>query len=379
MLRIVESSLLKILNKQLFLAGEVKMIRLTTLIITILGLSIGSANADPKKIGFIYIGPPGDHGWTYMHDVGRQYMESQLGDAVTSTYIENVPENADAVRAIRKLAASGHDLIFTTSFNYMDQTLEVAKEFPNVKFEHATGYMRAENVSTYSARFYEGRTISGHIAGKMTKSNIIGYIASFPIPEVVRGINAFYLAASKVNPDIQIKIIWAFTWYDPGKEADAANTLINQGADILVQHTDTFAPCQAAEKAGVLAFGQASNQEEFCPNSHLTAIEDIWGPYYAQRAKAVVDGTWSEKDTWDGMAEGMVVMSPYNAKLMPTDLIQEAVAMEIAIKDGSLHPFTGPIYDQSGELRVAEGEVADDFMMATMDWYVQGIDGELPQ
>jgi len=355
------------------------MIRLITLIITILGVSIGSANADPKKVGFIYIGPPGDHGWTYMHDVGRQYMESQLGDAVTSTYIENVPENADAVRAIRKLAASGHDLIFTTSFNYMDQTLEVANEFPDVKFEHATGYMRAENVSTYSARFYEGRTISGHIAGKMTKSNIIGYIASFPIPEVVRGINAFYLAASKVNPDIQIKIIWAFTWYDPGKEADAANTLINQGADILVQHTDTFAPCQAAEKAGILAFGQASNQEEFCPNSHLTAIEDIWGPYYAQRAKAVVDGTWAEKDTWDGMAEGMVVMSPYNTKLMPTDLIQEAVAMEIAIKDGSLHPFTGPIYDQSGELRVAEGEVADDFMMATMDWYVQGIDGELPQ
>ena len=355
------------------------MIRILLLITAILGFSIGSANADPKKVGFIYIGPPGDHGWTYMHDVGRQYMESQLGDAVTSTYIENVPENADAVRAIRKLAASGHDLIFTTSFNYMDQTLEVAKEFPDVKFEHATGYMRAPNVSTYSARFYEGRTISGHIAGKMTKSNVIGYIASFPIPEVVRGINAFYLAASKVNPDIQIKIIWAFTWYDPGKEADAANTLINQGADILVQHTDTFAPCQAAEKAGVLAFGQASNQEEFCPNAHLTAIEDIWGPYYAQRAKAVVDGTWAEKDTWDGMAEGMVVMSPYNAKLMPTDLIQEAVEMEIAIKDGSLHPFTGPIYDQAGEWRVAEGEVADDFMMATMDWYVQGIDGELPQ
>ena len=355
------------------------MIRLITLIISILGVSIGSANADPKKVGFIYIGPPGDHGWTYMHDVGRQYMESQLGDAVTSTYIENVPENADAVRAIRKLAASSHDLIFTTSFNYMDQTLEVANEFPDVKFEHATGYKRAPNVSTYSARFYEGRTISGHIAGHLTKTNTIGYIASFPIPEVVRGINAFYLAASKVNPDIKIKIIWAFTWYDPGKEADAANTLINQGADILVQHTDTYAPCQAAEKAGVLAFGQASNQEEFCPNAHLTAIEDIWGPYYAQRAQAVVDGTWAEKDTWDGMAEGMVVMSPYNAKLMSTDLIQEAVAMEIAIKDGTLHPFTGPIYDQSGELRVAEGEVADDFMMATMDWYVQGIDGELPQ
>ena len=378
-MRIVELSLIKILNKQLFLAGEVKMIRLIILITTFLGLAVGSANADPKKIGFIYIGPPGDHGWTYMHDQGRQYMESQLGDAVSSTYIENVPENADAVRAIRKLAASGHDLIFTTSFNYMDQTLEVAKEFPDVKFEHATGYMRADNVATYGARFYEGRTISGHIAGHLTKTNTIGYIASFPIPEVVRGINAFYLAASKVNPDIKIKIIWAFTWYDPGKEADAAKTLINQGADILVQHTDTFAPCQEAEKAGVLAFGQASNQEEFCPNSHLTAIEDVWGPYYAARAKAVVDGTWSSSDTWDGMDKGMVVMSPYNAKLMPSDLIQEAVAMEIALKDGSMHSFEGPIYNQAGELMVPEGGVADDGMLLGMNWYVQGIDGELPQ
>ena len=378
-MRILELSLIKILNKQLFLAGEVKMIRLIILITTFLGLTIGSANADPKKIGFIYIGPPGDHGWTYMHDQGRQYMESQLGDAVSSTYIENVPENADAVRAIRKLAASGHDLIFTTSFNYMDQTLEVAKEFPDVKFEHATGYMRADNVATYGARFYEGRTISGHIAGHLTKTNTIGYIASFPIPEVVRGINAFYLAASKVNPDIKIKIIWAFTWYDPGKEADAAKTLINQGADILVQHTDTFAPCQEAEKAGVLAFGQASNQEEFCPNSHLTAIEDIWGPYYAARAKAVVDGTWSSTDTWDGMDKGMVVMSPYNAKLMSSDLIQEAVAMEIALKDGSMHSFEGPIYNQAGELMVPEGGVADDGMLLGMNWYVQGIDGELPQ
>jgi simple sugar transport system substrate-binding protein len=367
------------LNKQLFLAGEVKMIKLITTTIIFLGLMLGSANADQKKIGFIYIGPPGDHGWTYMHDQGRQYMESQLGDAVSSTYIENVPENADAVRAIRKLAASGHDLIFTTSFNYMDQTLEVAKEFPDVKFEHATGYMRADNVATYGARFYEGRTISGHIAGHLTKTNTIGYIASFPIPEVVRGINAFYLAASKVNPDIKIKIIWAFTWYDPGKEADAAKTLINQGADILVQHTDTFAPCQEAEKAGVLAFGQASNQEEFCPNSHLTAIEDVWGPYYADRAKAVVDGTWSSTDTWDGMDKGMVVMSPYNAKLMSSDLIQEAVAMEIALKDGSMHSFEGPIYNQAGELMVPEGGVADDGMLLGMNWYVQGIDGELPQ
>ena len=370
------------LNTILFLTGEVKVIKLFkyfTIILSFVGLTLNTAYADPKKVGFIYIGPPGDHGWTYMHDVGRKYMESQLGDAVTSTYIEGVPENADAVRAIRKLASSGHDLIFTTSFNYMDQTLEVANEFPNVMFEHATGYKRADNVSTYSARFYEGRTIIGHIAGKMSKTNIVGYIASFPIPEVVRGINAFYLAASKVNPDIKIKVIWAFTWYDPGKEADAANTLINQGADIIVQHTDTFAPCQAAEKAGVLAFGQASNQEDFCPNAHLTAIEDIWGPYYAKRAKAVVDGTWSSQDTWEGMAEGMVVMSPYNAKLMSPELIQEAINMEIAIKDGTLHSFAGPIYNQAGELVVPEGQNADDGMLAGMGFYVQGIDDELPQ
>ena len=355
-----------------------KLLQLMAVLLSVMFFSVAHAG-DKIKVGFIYVGPIGDHGWTYRHDIGRLDVEKHFGDKVETTYLENVKYGPDAERAIRSMAQEGMDIIFATSFGYMEPMLKVAKEFPNVKFEHATGYKRAANVSTYSARFYEGRTISGHIAGKMTKSNIIGYIASFPIPEVVRGINAFYLAASKVNPDIQIKIIWAFTWYDPGKEADAANTLINQGADILVQHTDTFAPCQAAEKAGILAFGQASNQEEFCPNAHLTAIEDIWGPYYAQRAQAVVDGSWAEKDTWDGMAEGMVVMSPYNAKLMPTDLIQEAVAMEVAIKDGTLHPFTGPIYDQAGELRVAEGEVADDFMMATMDWYVKGIDGELPQ
>jgi len=382
-----------VLNTTLLLTGEVKVVKFLKYFTIILaffgltlsnyscffGLTLSTAYADPKKVGFIYIGPPGDHGWTYMHDQGRKHMENQLGGAVTTTYIENVPENADAVRAIRKLASSGHDLIFTTSFNYMDQTLEVANEFPNVMFEHATGYKRADNISTYSARFYEGRTIIGHIAGKMTKTNTIGYIASFPIPEVVRGINAFYIAASKVNPDIKIKVIWAFTWYDPGKEADAANTLINQGADIIVQHTDTFAPCQAAEKAGVLAFGQASNQEDFCPNAHLTAIEDVWGPYYAARAQAVVDGTWSSTDTWHGMAEGMVVMSPYNAKLMSADLIQEAINMEIAIKDGTLHPFAGPIYNQAGELVVPEGQNADDGMLAGMGFYVQGIDDELPQ
>ena len=357
----------------------INLIKLLSILSVFFSFFLNSANADQKKVGFIYIGPPGDHGWTYQHDQGRQDMQSALGDSISTTFIENVPENADAVRAIRKLASSGHDLIFTTSFNYMDQTLEVASEFPDIKFEHATGYKRADNLSTYSGRFYEGRVIEGHIAGRLTKTNTIGYIASFPIPEVVRGINAFYLAASKVNPDIKIKIIWAFTWYDPGKEADAANTLLNQGADIIVQHTDTFAPCQAAEKAGAMAFGQASDQSHFCPNAHLTSIIDDWGPYYTKSAKALVDGTWSSRDTWGGMNTGMVAMGPYNSKLMSSELIQEVVNMEIAIKDGSLHAFEGPIYNQAGELVVPDGQVADDGMLLGMNFYVKGIDGDLPQ
>jgi simple sugar transport system substrate-binding protein len=343
-------------------------------LLMILSLSTTIFAKEPK-IGFIYIGPPGDHGWTYMHDQGRKDIEIDLG--YKTTYIEGVPENADAVRAIRKLAESGHDLIFTTSFNYMDQTLEVAKEYPNIKFEHATGYKRADNVSTYSARFYEGRTIIGHIAGKETKSNIVGYIASFPIPEVIRGINAFYLAASKVNPDIEVKIIWAFTWYDPGKEADAAKILISQGADIIVQHTDTYAPCQVAEEMGVKAFGQASDQEAFCPNAHMTAIIDDWGSYYVARAKAIADGTWKSTDTWWGLDKGMVKMSRY--RNMSPDTKYEAIAIQKGLTSGEIHSFEGPIYNQAGELVVPAGAVADDGMLAGMNFYVQGIEGSLPQ
>ena len=341
----------------------------------VVALGVSTVLAKDTKVGFIYIGPPGDHGWTYRHDVGRQAIENELG--LKTTFIEGVPENADAVRAIRKLAQSGHDLIFTTSFNYMDQTLEVAKEFPNVKFEHATGYKRIDNVSTYSARFYEGRTIIGHIAGKESETGVVGYIASFPIPEVIRGINAFYLAASKVNPDIEVRVIWVFTWYDPGKEADAANTLINQGADIIVQHTDTFAPCQAAEKAGVKAFGQASDQAAFCPNAHMTAIIDDWDSYYVARAKDVVNGTWESTDTWWGLDEGMVKMAPY--RNMDPDTKFEAIKLQNDLTSGAVHSFEGPIYNQAGELVVAEGAVADDGMLAGMSFYVQGIDDTIPQ
>ena len=231
-----------------------------------------SAKAD-FKVGFVYIGPTGDHGWTYQHDEGRKAVEAA---GIKTTYVESVKYGADAERVIRQLAQSGHDLIFTTSFGYMDATNKVAKDFPNVKFEHATGYKREHsNVSTYSARFYQGRTILGHIAGKLTKTNTIGYIASFPIPEVIRGINAMTLAAQKVNPNIKTKIVWVFSWYDPGKEAEAAQALIDQGADIIMQHTDSTAPVQTAEKAGIWSFGQASDMQRFAPKSILTSIIEV--------------------------------------------------------------------------------------------------------
>ena len=217
--------------------------------------------AAQTKVGFVYVGPVTDHGWTYEHNRGRLAVEEAFGDDVETTYLENIPESADAERVLTQLALSGHEIIFTTSFGYMDPTINVAERFPNVKFEHATGYKRADNVSTYSARFYEGRAVIGHIAGKMTESNVVGYIASFPIPEVIRGINSAYIHAKNANPDVEFKIVWVFTWFDPAKEADAATTLIEQGADILIQHTDTAAPMTIADEKGIFAFGQASGHE----------------------------------------------------------------------------------------------------------------------
>ena len=340
-----------------------------------LATGMGAAQAEDVKVGFVYVGPIGDHGWSYRHDIGRQAIEAELG--AETSYVESVPEGADAERVIRQMAQTGHNLIFTTSFGYMNPTEKVAKQFPNVKFEHATGYKRADNLSTYAARFYEGRYVAGVIAGKMTKSNIVGYVGSFPIPEVVRGINSFMMGAWSVNPDVKVKIVWANTWYDPGKEGDAAKALIDQGADIMVQHTDSPAPLQVAENRGVLGFGQASDMIKFAPKAQLTAIVDNWDSYYVARAKAVADGTWESMDTWGGINTGMVELAPYTN--MPDDV--KALAEETAAKiaSGEFHPFTGPIYDQAGELRVKEGEVADDGMLAGMSFYVQGIDGDLPQ
>lgn len=345
------------------------------------GFAAGSGGAiadEPMKVGFVYVGPIGDHGWTYRHDQGRKAVEAALGDKVKTTFVENVAEGADAERVIQNLAASGHKLIFTTSFGFMNPTLKVAKRFPDVKFEHATGYKRAANVSTYAARFYEGRTVAGIIAGKMTKSNVIGYIGSFPIPEVVRGINAFTLALREVNPAAVVKVIWVNTWYDPGKEGEAAKALIDQGADILMQHTDSPAGIQIAEKRGIWAVGQSSDMTRFGPKVHLTAIVDNWDGYYIERTKAVMNGTWKSEDTWGGLKSGMLKLAPYNPSI-PADVIALAEKVRKEIVAGTRHSFQGPIKDQDGKLVVPEGEILDDGALLSMNWYVDGVVGKLPK
>ncbi|MFK7753361.1 MAG: BMP family ABC transporter substrate-binding protein [Sedimentitalea sp.] len=345
-----------------------------------LGLA-GGALADghaKTKVGFVYVGPVGDGGWTYEHDKGRLAVEAEFGDKVETVFVENVAEGPDAERVMTQMALNGADLIFTTSFGFMDPTINVAKKFPKVKFEHATGYKRADNVSTYSARFYEGRAIQGHIAGKMTESNIVGYIGSFPIPEVIRGINSAFIHAKKVNPDVEFKIIWVYTWFDPAKEADAAKVLIEQGADVVLQHTDSTAPLAAAAEAGnVIGFGQASDMGEYADGPRVSSIIDNWAPYYIQRTRAVMDGTWSSVDTWDGIGPGMVGIGEMTSKV-PAALQAEALAMQAAIADGSYHPFTGPINKQDGSPWLAAGETADDGTLAGMGFYVEGVEGDIP-
>ncbi|MCE8440135.1 BMP family ABC transporter substrate-binding protein [Rhodovulum sulfidophilum] len=344
-----------------------------------LGLAGAAQAQDKTKIGFVFVGPIGDGGWTYEHNQGRLAVEREFGDKIETVYQESVPEGADAERVLTQMALSGAKLIFTTSFGYMDPTINVARKFPDVKFEHATGYKRAENVGTYSARFYEGRAVQGLIAGRMTESNIVGYIASYPIPEVVRGINAAYLHAKKVNPDVQFKVIWAYTWFDPAKEADAATALIEQGADVILQHTDSTAPQAAAEKAGnVITFGQASDMSEYAPSPRVSSIIDNWTPYYIERIQAVLDGTWESDDTWDGIGPGMVKIGEISSAV-PEDVKAEALALKAALASGDYHPFTGPLNKQDGSPWLAEGEVADDATLLGMNFFVEGLTGEIPQ
>jgi simple sugar transport system substrate-binding protein len=340
-------------------------------------LSFHASAADKLKVGFIGVGPIGDLGWTFQHDVGRQAMVKALGDKVDTTFVENVPEGADAERAIEQLARTGHKLIFTTSFGFMDPTIKVAAKYPNVFFEHCTGFKRAANVSTYAARFYEGRYIQGQIAAKMSKTGVIGYIVSFPIPEVISGINSTMLGAQSINPNMKVKIVWVNSWFDPPKEADAAKALVDQGADILTQHTDSPAAMQIAEQRGIHAFGQSSDMIKFGPKAQLTADTDYWGNYYTQRAQAVLDGKWKSEDTWGGLNAGMVVMSPYTN--MPDDVKKMAMETEAAIKAGTLHPFKCPVVDQDGKtIECKGGTHLDDGQILSMNFYVKGIDDKVP-
>jgi simple sugar transport system substrate-binding protein len=349
----------------------------TTVIVTAAASMLGANAAEKLKVGFIYLGPIGDLGWTYQHDLARLAMLKEFGDKVETTYLENVSEGPDSERSIEQLARAGNKLIFTTSFGYMEPTLKVAKKYPNVHFEHATGYKRDKNMSTYSGKFYEGRYIQGIIAGKMSKSGVLGYIGSFPIPEVISGINATILGAQTVNPNIKVKIIWANTWFDPGKEADAAKALLDQGADIIMQHTDSPAAMQIASERGKLAFGQDSEMIKFGPKAQLTSITNNWAPYYISRVKAELDGSWKSEDTWHGLKDKMVVMAPYTN--MPDDVKKLAMDTEAGIIAGTIKPFKCPVIGQDGkEVECKGGDHLADGQVLGMNFYVKGIDDKVP-
>ncbi len=349
-----------------------------------LGMFTSAAAAQPlekAKACFVYVGPIGDLGWSYQHHQGALAVKEAYGDRVEIAWQESVPEGADAERVLTQMALSGCNIIFTTSFGYMDATNTVAAQFPDVRFEHATGYKRDhENVAIYNARFYEGRAVQGTMAGRLTKTNKIGYIASFPIPEVVMGINAYYLHAKRVNPDVELSVVWAFTWFDPAKEADAARALIDQGVDIIASHTDSTAPLAEAAKAGeaVLGFGQASDMLDYAPSPRISSIIDNWAPYYVKRVGEVLEGTWTSTDTWAGIREGEVEIGVIT-DVVPADVKAEAEALRDAIAAGTYHPFTGPIRRQDGSVWLEDGVTAPDGDLLSMNFYVEGIQGDIPQ
>jgi len=334
--------------------------------------------ADPLKVAFVYVGPVGDAGWTYAHEQGRLAMEKALAGKVVTTYVENVPEGADAERVIRKLAADGNKLVFTTSFGFMNPTEKVAKAFPNVVFEHATGFKVAKNLGVYETRQYEGTYLQGVIAAKMSKSGTIGFVGSFPVPEVIRNINAYTLGAQSVNPAIKTKVVWINSWYDPAKERQAAETLIAQGADVLTQNTDSPATLQVAQEKGKYAFGWDSDMARFAPKAHLTATTNSWGDFYTRTAQSVIAGTWKSAEVHGGLMEGMVKMSPLNA-VIPADTAKLFETKKAAIIGGKLKPFQGPLKDQSGAVKVAKGSEMSLADLKGMNWYVQGVEGTIPK
>jgi basic membrane protein A and related proteins len=342
-------------------------------------LAFGAAPAqaeDPIRVGFVFVGPVGDFGWTYQHNQGRLAIEEAFGARVETTYVESV-SGGDAERVIEQLARTGHDLIFTTSFGYMEPTIRVAERFPDVKFEHATGFRRADNVATYNARFHEGRYILGQIAAEMSESGVIGYIGAFPIPEVTAGMNAYVLGAQSVNPDIELRVVYVNAWFDPARETDAARALMDQGADVIAQHVDSPAAMQTAADRGVYGFGQASDMIQFAPDTLLTSIVNNWTDYYISRIQAMIDGDWEPSDTWGGLDAGMIRMAPYTN--MPEEVAERARATEEAIRSGELNPFTCPIMAQDGTEVPCEGDgVLSDEQVLGMNFFVQGVADRLP-
>jgi simple sugar transport system substrate-binding protein len=339
------------------------------------GLIRPARAADPLKVGFVYLGPVGDFGWTYQHDIARKALAEHYGDKIATTYVENVAEGPDSEKVINDLANSGHKLIFATSFGYMNYVLNSAKRHPAVFYEHATGYKRAPNVSTYNIRFYQARYVQGVIAGKLSKAGLAGYVGSVPVPEVVQGLNAFMLGMQSINPKARLKFILINSWYDPPKEGDAAKALIDQGCDIITQHTDSPAPLQAAASRGVKAFGQSTDMTKFAPGTELTASTDVWAPYYIKRVGDVLAGTWKSTDTWGGFDSGMLQMSPFTN--MPPEVAALATQTEADIKSGKNMIFVGPLKDQAGVVKVPAGTTMDDAALSGMQWLVQGIDGKL--
>jgi simple sugar transport system substrate-binding protein len=334
--------------------------------------------AEPLKAAWVYVGPIGDAGWTFAHDLGRKAVEAEYGDKIKTTFVEKVPEGPDAERVIRDLAQQGNKIIFATSFGYMEPMLKVAKDFPDVKFEHATGYKTADNMRVYDARFYQDTYLAGMIAGKMTKTNTLGFVGSFPIPEVLRNINAFTLGAQAVNPKIKTKVVWVSTWFDPPKESEAAQTLINGGADVLLQNTDSTAVLQTADKAGKLAFGWDSDMSAFGGKAHLGSAIADWSNYYKKSIKEVMDGSWKGNivTRW-GVAEGQNDLIKIS-DAVPADVKAKVDEIKAAMKAGTFEVFTGPIKDNTGKERLAKGTAADDDWRGKIDFYVKGVEGKIP-
>jgi basic membrane protein A and related proteins len=332
--------------------------------------------AGPLKVAFAYVGPVGDAGWTFAHDKGRQAAEAELAGKVKTTFVENVPEAADAERVIRDLVDQGNTLIFGTTFGYMEPMLRLAADSKKVRFEHATGYKTAENLRTYDARTYEGAYLAGVIAGSMTKTKTLGVVGSIPIPEVIRNIDSFTLGAQSMNPDVKTKVVWVGKWFDPPKETDAAQALLDQGADVLMQNTDSSAVLQTAEKAGKMAFGWDSDMSKFGPKAHLASAIIDWAPYYKKAMKEALDGTWKVEQTWWGVKEGAIDLVSISDQV-PAATKAKVEEIKKGLKDGSFTIWQGPIKDQSGKEVLKAGETGDSKMLLGIDFYVKGVEGKL--